>query len=153
MTNSVLLEKISRWNISSRVCWIGRHGLRVGRQSPLVAGLDYWYLREIVVIYVGSDMPLYAFSLFLPTIINQVCYEFFLFISHSWIEILAWYDFISENRQCSLTSLLFQGFTATPANLLTVPVYVLACISTCTVGFLADRWGQRGYLSLCGQAF
>jgi len=70
-----------------------------------------WKTWIAMVIYVGSDMPLYAFSLFLPTIINQL------------------------------------GFTATPANLLTVPVYVLACISTCTVGFLADRWGQRGYLS------
>ncbi|KDQ26569.1 hypothetical protein PLEOSDRAFT_1042794 [Pleurotus ostreatus PC15] len=59
-----------------------------------------------------ADMPLYAFSLFLPSIINQV------FILH-------WYQ-------------------ATPANLLTVPVYVFACIVTCCVGFAADRWGHRG---------
>lgn len=40
------------------------------------------------------------------------------------------------------------GFTATPANLLTVPVYVLACIFTCGVGFLADRLGRRGYFTM-----
>lgn len=40
------------------------------------------------------------------------------------------------------------GYTATTANLLTVPVYVLACIVTCTVGFLADRYGNRGLFNL-----
>ena len=40
------------------------------------------------------------------------------------------------------------GYTATPANLLTVPVYALACIMTCLVGFVADRYGQRGYLNM-----
>ena len=40
------------------------------------------------------------------------------------------------------------GFEATPANLLTVPVYVLAGIWTCTVGFLADRYGRRGYFTM-----
>ncbi|TFK39767.1 MFS general substrate transporter [Crucibulum laeve] len=65
-----------------------------------------------MVVYCGCDMPLYAFSLFLPSIINQL------------------------------------GFTATPANLLTVPVYVFACLVTCVVGFLADRWGRRGYFNL-----
>ena len=28
--------------------------------------------RRLVIIYVGCDMPLYSFSVFLPTIINQV---------------------------------------------------------------------------------
>ncbi|EJD08568.1 MFS general substrate transporter [Fomitiporia mediterranea MF3/22] len=66
-----------------------------------------------MLVYMGADGPLYGFSLFLPSIINQL------------------------------------GFTATPANLLTVPVYVLACIVTCCVGFLADRFGRRGYFTLC----
>jgi MFS family permease len=44
-----------------------------------------------------------------------------------------------------LTAML-TGFTATPANLLTVPVYVVACIVTCFVGFYADRHGQRGII-------
>ncbi|KAK2462729.1 hypothetical protein APHAL10511_005247 [Amanita phalloides] len=63
-------------------------------------------------VYAGSDMPLYAFSLFLPSIISQL------------------------------------GYHATPANLLTVPVYAFACIVTCCVGYAADRWGHRGYFNM-----
>uniref|UniRef100_A0A0W0FXF6 Major facilitator superfamily (MFS) profile domain-containing protein n=2 Tax=Moniliophthora roreri TaxID=221103 RepID=A0A0W0FXF6_MONRR len=66
--------------------------------------------------WVGSfAMPLYAFSLFLPSIINQL-----------------------------------GGFAAnrTVANLLTVPIYVFACIITCLVNFLADRYGRRGYFNI-----
>lgn len=40
------------------------------------------------------------------------------------------------------------GFTATPANLLSVPIYVFACVLTCVVGFYADRIGNRGYFNL-----
>ncbi|KAE9397794.1 MFS general substrate transporter [Gymnopus androsaceus JB14] len=75
-----------------------------------------WKTWVGMMVYVGADMPLYAFSLFLPSIISQL------------------------------------GFKATPANLLTVPVYVFACIATCIVGFLADRYGHRGafnLMSLC----
>ncbi|KAJ7623132.1 MFS general substrate transporter [Roridomyces roridus] len=71
-----------------------------------------WKTWVGMVVYVGADMPLYAFSLFLPTIISQV------------------------------------RFQATPANLLTVPVYFFACCITCLVGYLADRYGRRGYLNL-----
>ncbi|EIW80461.1 MFS general substrate transporter [Coniophora puteana RWD-64-598 SS2] len=67
----------------------------------------YTYLG--IVIFAGSGMPLYAFSLFLPSIISEVRYK------------------------------------ATPANLLTVPVYVMACIFTCGVSYLADRYGNRGW--------
>ncbi|KAK7056439.1 hypothetical protein VNI00_002994 [Paramarasmius palmivorus] len=74
-----------------------------------------WKTWVGMLIYAGCDMPLYAFSLFLPSIINQLG------------------DFAS-NR--------------TVANLLTVPVYVFACIITCLVGFLADRLGNRGYFNL-----
>jgi len=62
-------------------------------------------------MFMGANGPLYAFSLFLPSILSQL------------------------------------GFTATPANLLTVPVYVVGCISTCAVGFMADRLGNRGYFA------
>ena len=44
--------------------------------------------------------------------------------------------------------MLTSGFEATPANLLTVPVYVLAGMWTCNVGFLADRYGRRGYFTM-----
>ncbi|RDB23798.1 hypothetical protein Hypma_008967 [Hypsizygus marmoreus] len=71
-----------------------------------------WKTWVAMIIYMGCDAPLYAFSLFLPSIINQVCYQ------------------------------------ATPANLLSVPVYVFACIITCLVGYSADRWGHRGYFNI-----
>ncbi|KAJ8519847.1 hypothetical protein ONZ45_g3280 [Pleurotus djamor] len=71
-----------------------------------------WKTWVSMMVYAGCDMPLYAFSLFLPSIINQL------------------------------------GYQATPANLLTVPVYVFACIITCCVGFVADRWGHRGLLNI-----
>ncbi|CCM02520.1 uncharacterized protein FIBRA_04622 [Fibroporia radiculosa] len=71
-----------------------------------------WKTWLSMLVYMGSDGPLYAFALFLPTIINQL------------------------------------GYTATPANLLTVPVYVCACIVTCGVGFVADKYGGRGYLNI-----
>ncbi|KAI8985572.1 MFS general substrate transporter [Trametes punicea] len=71
-----------------------------------------WKTWVGMLLYMGADGPLYAFSLFLPSIINQL------------------------------------GFKATPANLLTVPVYTLACIVTCVVGFIADRHGCRGYLTM-----
>ncbi|KAL5531265.1 hypothetical protein ACEPAG_4142 [Sanghuangporus baumii] len=71
-----------------------------------------WKTWVGMILYTGANGPLYGFSLFLPSIINQL------------------------------------GFQATPANLLTVPVYVLACLWTCTVGFLADRYGRRGYFTI-----
>lgn len=71
-----------------------------------------WKTWVGMLMYSGSDMPLYAFALFLPTIINQI------------------------------------GYRATAANLLTVPVYVFACLVTCLVGFSADRFGQRGLFNL-----
>ena len=40
------------------------------------------------------------------------------------------------------------GYRATPANLLTVPVYAFACIVTCIVGYMADRYGHRGYFNM-----
>ncbi|KAF8967756.1 MFS general substrate transporter [Flammula alnicola] len=82
------------------------------KMKYIFMSLKDWKTYVGMFVYMGADMPLYAFSLFLPSIINQV------------------------------------RFTATPANLLTVPVYVFACIITCGVGFLADRWGQRGYFNL-----
>ncbi|KAG6918952.1 hypothetical protein DXG01_010191, partial [Tephrocybe rancida] len=40
------------------------------------------------------------------------------------------------------------SFMATPANLLTVPVYAFAGLVTCGVGYIADRIGHRGYLNM-----
>ncbi|KAK0489229.1 MFS general substrate transporter [Armillaria novae-zelandiae] len=48
-----------------------------------------------------------------------------------------------------LPSIIHQAsYKATKANLLAVPVYALACIVTCIVGFSADRCGRRGYFNL-----
>jgi sugar phosphate permease len=71
-----------------------------------------WKTWVAMLIYTGVDGPLYAFALFLPSIINQL------------------------------------GFKSTPANLLTVPVYVTACIFTCGVGFAADKYGHRGWFNI-----
>ena len=78
----------------------------------------------------GADGPLYAFSLFLPSIINSLgmCHDV-------------------TDEDC-IHSSHFAGYTATPANLLSVPVYVVACIVTCVVGWAADRYGNRGYLTM-----
>jgi MFS family permease len=71
-----------------------------------------WKTWISMLIYMGVDGPLYAFSLFLPSIISQL------------------------------------GFKSTPANLLTVPVYFCACIFTCGVGFMADKYGHRGWFNV-----
>ncbi|KAL1719583.1 major facilitator superfamily domain-containing protein [Schizophyllum commune] len=39
------------------------------------------------------------------------------------------------------------GYTATIANLLSVPVYVWACLVTLAIGFLGDRIGHRAYIN------
>ncbi|KAF9269232.1 MFS general substrate transporter [Marasmius fiardii PR-910] len=93
-----------------------------------------WKTWVGMIIYVGCDAPLYAFALFLPTIINQVS-------GYAFDPLKIW----TCNLDCSCVT---AGFRATPANLLTVPVYVFACIITCLVGFLADKYGRRGYFNL-----
>ncbi|KAF5373271.1 hypothetical protein D9615_007392 [Tricholomella constricta] len=82
-----------------------------------------------MIIYTGCDAPLYAFSLFLPTIINQLGTLSDIFRPSPYIQ-------------------HYIGYKATPANLLTVPVYVFACIITCAVGYTADRVGHRGYFNI-----
>ncbi|KZS94670.1 MFS general substrate transporter [Sistotremastrum niveocremeum HHB9708] len=81
------------------------------RWKYIVRSILDWKTWVGMLTYMGVDGPLYAFSLFLPSIINEL------------------------------------GFTATPANLLTVPVYVVACAVTCGVGFWADRVGHRGWFN------
>ena len=40
------------------------------------------------------------------------------------------------------------GFKATAANLLVVPPYAFACLVTLAVGYVGDRLGHRGYITL-----
>ncbi|KAL4255960.1 MFS transporter superfamily protein [Pleurotus pulmonarius] len=91
-----------------------------------------WKTWVSMMVYAGSDMPLYAFSLFLPSIINQLGRG-----------VILWFLLLPGSQESSTP-----GYQATPANLLTVPVYVFACIVTCCVGFAADRWGHRGLLNI-----
>ncbi|MCJ1408702.1 hypothetical protein MMC19_002777 [Ptychographa xylographoides] len=76
------------------------------------AAVKDWKTWNGAVIYMGADGALYAFSLFLPTIIADL------------------------------------GFTATTAQLLTVPPYAAAAIMTITVGYVADRTAQRGLCNI-----
>ncbi|KAF8710273.1 MFS general substrate transporter, partial [Rhizoctonia solani] len=68
--------------------------------------------KFVVLPLNGVGSILTQFSLFTPSIINQL------------------------------------GYTATPANLLSVPVYAWACILTVGVGYMADRIGNRGVFNL-----
>lgn len=76
------------------------------------ASIKDWKTLLYSIIYMGADCPLYAFSLFLPTIIAQL------------------------------------GYTATHANLLTVPPYAVAAFVTICVGFAADSTRQRGLFNI-----
>ncbi|KAL0951359.1 hypothetical protein HGRIS_008063 [Hohenbuehelia grisea] len=88
------------------------------RKKYIWKSLADWKTWIAMGIYMGFDGPLYAFSLFLPTIINQVAPRVII------------------------------GFQATKSNLLSVPVYAWGCIMTCVVGFLGDRLGSRSYINL-----
>ena len=128
-----------------------------------------------MIVYTGSDMPLYAFSLFLPSIINQV--RPVSYLPSPSPSASSHHPPISVSVSASAPNLIMTpvlpsplparyvlvfpcpaihallilrraGFKATPANLLTVPVYVFACLITCLVGYVADRRGQRGLINM-----
>ncbi|KAF5356139.1 hypothetical protein D9756_004072 [Leucocoprinus leucothites] len=75
--------------------------------------LKDWKTWAAMAIYMGFDGPLYAFSLFTPSIISQL------------------------------------GFTATKANLLSVPVYAWGCLMTLVIGVYADRLNKRCLVNVC----
>lgn len=66
------------------------------------------------MIYAGCDGPLYAFSLFTPTIVKAA----------------------------------FPGSSGTKANLLSVPIYALACLQVISLGILTSRVGRRALANL-----
>ncbi|MCJ1286622.1 hypothetical protein MMC26_005968 [Xylographa opegraphella] len=76
------------------------------------AAVKDWKTWTGAIVYMGADGALYAFSLFLPTIIADL------------------------------------GYTATKAQLLTVPPYAAAAILTIIVGYIADRTSQRGLCNI-----
>ncbi|GLB41654.1 putative MFS general substrate transporter [Lyophyllum shimeji] len=101
------------------------------RMKYILKSFADWKTWLGMIVYTGCDGPLYAFSLFLPTIINQL-----------------------GMRPCSIfrvsivITLNKPGFKATPANLLTVPVYVFAGLVTCIVAYFSDRIGHRAYFNI-----
>ena len=80
------------------------------------------------IVLAGCVCPLTAFALFLPTIINQVPIA------------------VANQAFVPVLTRIQLGYSATPANLLTVPVYVIACTATCAAGFYGDRKGRRGLI-------
>jgi len=76
------------------------------------ASVKDWKTYAFAIIYMGADGALYAFSLFIPSIISQL------------------------------------GYTATKANLLSVPPYAAAAIVTILAGWYADRTGRRGFTNI-----
>jgi MFS family permease len=116
-----------------------KHRLATDHLSQLGAGHDKrhvkealrdWKLYAYAVAGMGNFMPLYAFSLFLPSKSSPL-----------------------RNRHClMLTSLAIvagMGYTGTHAQLLTVPPYAAAAAMTIFIGWFADRTRQRG---LCNMA-
>ncbi|KAG0639158.1 major facilitator superfamily domain-containing protein [Tuber brumale] len=74
--------------------------------------LKDWKTYTGMLIYMGVDGALYAFSLFLPSIIKEM------------------------------------GYSATRAQLLSVPPYAAACIFTILIGWRADRSNRRGVFNI-----
>lgn len=64
--------------------------------------------------YIGCDAPLYAFSLFTPTIVKA----------------------------------LNPKYSSNEANLISIPIYIVACLFTVVVGFAADRTSRRTLYSI-----
>ncbi|MCJ1296324.1 hypothetical protein MMC34_007890 [Xylographa carneopallida] len=86
------------------------------------AAVKDWKTWNGAVIYMGADGALYAFSLFLPTIIADLGY--------------------TATTACTADSeFIIQ-------QLLTVPPYAAAAIMTITVGYVADRTRQRGLCNI-----
>lgn len=76
------------------------------------ASLKDWKTYAFAVIYMGADGALYAFSLFLPSILREL------------------------------------GYSATTANLLSVPPYACGAALTVLVGWYADRSQHRGWCNV-----
>ncbi|KAF7301835.1 MFS domain-containing protein [Mycena indigotica] len=98
------------------------------RWKSIVASLKEKKTWINMVQVMGCNMPLYAFSLFTPSIVSQVCHT--------------WFVQCSLGVESNLLNLL--GFKATKANLMSVPIYVSAAIMTVIVAVWVDRYGNRG---------
>lgn len=103
-----------------------------------------WKTWLYAVIYMGADMPLYGFSLFVPTIIEELVSPPNSLVTCSWL---------TSARVChSLPSEVARtnnpGYTSVKAQLLSVPPYAAAAVITVSIGFLADHTRQRGITNM-----
>ncbi|KAH0590875.1 hypothetical protein H2248_000992 [Termitomyces sp. 'cryptogamus'] len=117
------------------------------RMSYVYQSLTDWKTWVAMGIYMGFDGPLYAFSLFTPTIISQVS----LSVYHSQHSSHLLPTLQLGRSICGSVCLGAEhslGFSSNQANLLSVPVYVWGCILTCIIGFLGDRLGCRYHINL-----
>ncbi|KAJ5670806.1 uncharacterized protein N7477_006169 [Penicillium maclennaniae] len=89
------------------------------KMSYFWASVKDWKTWTGAVIYMGADGSLYAFSLFVPTIIRELG---------------------MKDGHLPHTSI--------HAQLLSVPPYAVAAVLTVAVGFLADRTRQRGLCNI-----
>ncbi|SPN96594.1 related to allantoate permease [Cephalotrichum gorgonifer] len=96
------------------------------KSSYLIDAIRDWKTWLSMVIYMGCDMPLYAFSLFLPSIINDLD--------------LGLEDLPTAGNGISSSTVRSQLLSAAP--------YVTAAIITVVVGYVADRTSRRGIYNL-----
>lgn len=96
------------------------------KSSYLVSALKDWKTWLSMAIYMGCDMPLYAFSLFLPSIIDELD----LGLDHA------------DTTKGHMSSSVIRS------QLLSAAPYVTAAIITVVVGYIADRTSRRGICNL-----
>ncbi|KAK2750089.1 hypothetical protein FQN57_004581 [Myotisia sp. PD_48] len=98
------------------------------KMEYVYAALKDWKTYLSALIFAGTVEPLYAFSLFLPTIIR---------------------DLVSTPLIIIVFIVRLTSYKSTTAQLLSVPPYAVAACLTIAVGFYADRTRHRGMSNVC----
>lgn len=124
------------------------------KMGYLWASLNDWKTYALCVTYMGAAGPVYAFSLFLPTIISELVscrvaltgYSELTEFSFPRVNILVLTDIgiLHFFAHCLISS----GYSSIRAQLLTVPPYAAAAVLTVATGFIADRTRQRGICNI-----
>ncbi|KAJ5675404.1 hypothetical protein N7462_008301 [Penicillium macrosclerotiorum] len=102
------------------------------KMSYFWASVKDWKTWTGAIIYMGADGSLYAFSLFVPTIISEL------------VSAPAGLANASEGN----AKLIFPYTGSIKAQLLSVPPYAAAAVLTISIGFIADRTRQRGICNI-----
>lgn len=103
------------------------------RWSNIFKAIFDWKTWVGMLAYMGVDGPLYAFSIFTPTIVQQLGYK------ATEANLIRWVLIVHKTDQDCETYDTFPS----------VPIYVFACIVTIGVGFFADRKGNRAVINMC----